>query len=581
MIQRARGDLGFQRDVWIRCSRDIVFYCDAFGWTYNPKDYEDQPNRPFILHDIQEYGLTKLKGSIGKHDALIEKSRTMGASWICLIAFIHSWHFKPRQSFLLGSRTQEYVDKAGNPKSLFWKIDYFLEKLPSWMVPRYERTSMHLGNLENDSIIDGESTTGDFATGDRRTAVLLDEFAKIEGDGYSILRATQHVTRCRIFNSTPQGASGAYYEERHRISKNFPDQIIRLHWSDHPEYNRGLYTTKGGVEGGELVILDKEYEFPADFEFVRDGKLRSPWYDNECKRSPSKQFIAQELDIDYVGAGGTFFDPSKIEQIISQCARLPITKGEIAYELGTTKVRWIDHRMHGRLWLWTVPGLDYRPIPGKYVVGCDIATGKGGDESTNSVASIVNQETGEKVGQFTTNQMNPTEFARTVVAICRWFHTAFLIWEDNGPGGEFGVEVRNLGYRHVFYREDEKLFDRSKTNKAGWYSTRETKKLLLANYAHALMESRFVNHCEQALRECLEYVYDSGGQIVHSRAEASKNPMTSGENHGDMVIADALAFRGVIDIPVVAEYTRREVPEGSFAHRREQSRRAARQRTSW
>ena len=99
----------------------------------------------------------------------------------------------------------------------------------------------------------------------------------------------------------------------------------------------------------------------------------------------------------------------------------------------------------------------------------------GGDESSNSVASVANRRTGEKVAEFTTSQMSPTEFARHVVALCRWFHGAFLIWEDNGPGGEFGKEVRDLGYRNVFYREGEKSFDRKKTGTAGWWSGKEEK----------------------------------------------------------------------------------------------------------
>jgi len=503
---------------------------------------------------------------------LIEKSRTMGATWLCLFSIAHCWQFLPLQSFLVGSRNSEYVDKTGDPKSLFWKIDYALQRLPYWMRPRIDRTQRHIQNLENDSVIDGESTTGEFGTGDRRTAVMLDEFSKIEGDGDSIVRTTQHLTNTRIYNATPQGASGAYYTEWKRIKREFPTQIIRLHWSMHSLYNRGLYTTKGNIENGELVILDKDFEFPPNFQFIRDGKLRSPWYDYQCRRSPSAVFIAQELDIDFVGAGGTFFEPSKIDMLIERYCRLPTTRGELAFESDGTRVRWIDHRMHGGLMLWLTLGLDFCPPKGSYVCGIDIATGKGGDQSSNSVCTVVNRLTGEKVAQFTSNQLSPTAFARYCVAIARWFHNAFMIWEDNGPGGEFGVEVRNTGYRNVFFREDEKAFDRSKTSKAGWWSDRESKKLLLANYAHALLEGRMVNRHEAALRECLEYVYGERGDIVHSRAEASKNPLSSGENHGDMVIADALAFRGVIDIPVTEEYSQRGPPEGSFAHRQQEAR---------
>ena len=99
----------------------------------------------------------------------------------------------------------------------------------------------------------------------------------------------------------------------------------------HPEYNQGS-TTTGGAENGELKILDESYVFPEGYEFIRDGKLRSPWYDNECRRSPNAQFIAQELDIDFIGAGGTYFDPKKIDWLIEKFARKADTRGEIFFE---------------------------------------------------------------------------------------------------------------------------------------------------------------------------------------------------------------------------------------------------------
>src|SRR5690606_39061263 len=102
------------------------------------------------------------------------------------------------------------------------------------MQPNTTRNSAHLHNHDNGSTIDGESTNDNFATGDRRTAVLLDEFAKVQND-YPILSATRDVTRTRLFNSTPQGATGAYYDTRQKMKSTNPERIIRMHWSEHPE----------------------------------------------------------------------------------------------------------------------------------------------------------------------------------------------------------------------------------------------------------------------------------------------------------------------------------------------------------
>ena len=139
-------------------------------------------------------------------------------------------------------------------------------------------------------MIDGESTTGNVAVGDRRTAIGLDEFSKVDvNEGFQILSATRDVTRCRIFNSTPQGIGNAYHKVIHELAA----MILRLHWTKHPKKNKGTYTS--GKDGkvnlldswrGEVIFRDKgnmlgrKVRFPEEYPFILDGRTRSPWYDN-------------------------------------------------------------------------------------------------------------------------------------------------------------------------------------------------------------------------------------------------------------------------------------------------------------
>lgn len=584
ILKRAAGDPAFQQELWIRASRDIVWYCDTFLWTYSPKDQADSPNRPFILWDYQEDALHKILAGFGDHDVVIEKSRDMGATWLCALAIEWRWHFRSRQSFLVGSRKEELVDKSGDPKSIFWKIDYLLEHLPGWLVPNHDRIKLHLANLDNNSTIDGESTNDDFARGDRRTAILLDEFPAVE-NGYSILNATRDATRCRILNGTPQGASGAYYDTRQKTANNFPDRLIRLHWSQHPEKSLGLYTSDEVAPGKfNMRIIDQTFKFPVDYEFVLDGKMRSPWYDDQCKRAASQQEIAQELDIDYAASGWQFFDTKVLEKIIKATARPPLLRGEFFFDPSGKNPAWIT-QSSGRVQLWITLGKDGKLLAPdrKYAVGCDVATGKGGEMSSNSVASIVDIETGEKVGQFHTAHLSPPEFCKYVLAICRFFNNAFLIWEDNGPGGEFQKAVKEAGYRKVFYApKDELDFNNRKSHTPGWHSTKETKRTVISEYATALIAGAFVNQCEEALKECGEYVHEPNGTIRHAKSKDHIDPTAIGENHGDMVIADALACRAMKDFPRKKKPEEGAIdpenpPYGTFAWREKQHRDAARE----
>ena len=73
-------DPDFRRDIWIRCSRDFVFWCDAFVWTLATKLNRKFPRMPLVLFDIQEKAARSIIKAIGLEDRLVEKSRDMGAT---------------------------------------------------------------------------------------------------------------------------------------------------------------------------------------------------------------------------------------------------------------------------------------------------------------------------------------------------------------------------------------------------------------------------------------------------------------------------------------------------------------------
>lgn len=546
LVERALKSEDYRRALWRRCARDIAFFVDVFCYTYDPKNHPRAPHRPFVLYRYQERTVLQLRDAIGSHDILAEKSRQMGFTWVVIVVFLWFWLFRPGVTLLMGSRKEDLVDKSGDPVSLFWKLDYVLNRLPAWMRPNFTRTAMHLHNDDNGATIDGESTNDDFARGGTRTAIALDEFSAVE-NGHAILRAVGDATNCCIFFGTSRGASGAYYDLMQKMKLESPERIVRWHWSEHPDKRLGLYTTKDNVDGGEVVILDKRYNFPADYPFVRDGKLRSVAYDAREKRSPNRQLMAQEWDIEYFSASTQWFDQKLLTRLKANC-KPPVRSGELLVEDG--RQRFLEQR-GGRLALWF--DWDDRPgvVPGDWddvSCGCDISMGTAGEWSSNSVASFFRRATGVKVAQFTANNLSPVDFCRYVLALCRWFNRAYLIWETNGPGVLFTTTVRDEGYRNVYMSESsEKLFVSRKTLKPGWYSSKESKKILLTEYANALTEGRFVNPSRAALDECGQYIQQPNGTVEHVRSK-NEDPGATGENHGDMVIADALTWRAASDL---------------------------------
>lgn len=524
------------------CKRDPLFFINGFGYTYSPKDDRPFPKLPFILYPYQEDAILELIRSFAVKDKLILKTRDMGASWICVCAVLWAWYARKGLSFLLGSRVQEYVDQSGNPKSMFWKFDYFLDNLPSWLRPdgynkNLHRRSMHVENPETGSVVDGESTNKNFARGDRRTAIILDEFAAVE-NGVAILAATRDATNCRIFNSTPQGTGNSFYDVHQG-----PCEKITMHWSIHPEKSIGLYSTD---ETGVLKVTDKR-GYPDDYHPILDGKLRSPWYDNECTRG-SPQEIAQELDMDFKGSGHQFFNPDGMREYIREFARPPTLVGDLEFDSETGEPIEFRENSDGRLRLWFFLDKDNKPpLNVRYSLGADVSAGTG---ASNSALSGWNKTSLEKILEYANPYIRPEALAYQAAAIGWWLGKAYIIWENGGPGRQFGDRLLELKYPRYYLRRREEALSKKVSDIPGVAQTREVKQALLAKYRSAIEKKQGINRSKEALEEALEYVYGVGGEIHHARSKSRTDPTGANLNHGDRCMADALGWKGISELTI-------------------------------
>ena len=559
------------------CAEDCLFYINAMCWTFDPRHLK-VPNKPFITYrEFQDAAIEEGIHAIEEgYDVAWPKSRTMGASWMGLTIFEWFWHFRDSLTFLLVSRNKDYVDKTGNSKTLFWKIDYLHMNQPNWLLPTGRelgprdpnRSLLHLKNADTKSVIDGESTTADAGRGDRRTAMFLDEFAAFEvNDGYKVLNSTRETACCRFFNSTPQGSNNAFYEVVHNTAaKVFRiDGTYGLHWSNNPRCNQGLYTSHKVRERFEVETLDKDFtgkvstmrkswdkrhyfEYPGNYPFINDGKLRSPWYDEQCARCASEQEIAQELDIDFLGSAYQFFDQEFIRVLIKEYCVPYLMRGRIAYESETLDPYGFELDDHGPLFLWfNLAGdgsflTDRSYFEGKrFGLGSDVSHGTG---ASNSVTSVVNLVSGRKVALWKDPKTDPLSFAEETIALCKWFNNGYLAWDASGPSGRsFSNRVVEKKYHRIYYRKSEGAVRGRASDQPGYFLNPEDKAVLLRDYRSKLQDRLFINPSESGMREALEFIVEPGGRVIHSAAANSQDPTGAREAHGDEVIADALSSR--------------------------------------
>jgi len=583
LLTMAGASAGAARQIRQMCSEDLLFYVNTFCWTYDPRS--EVAVIPFITYGFQDYAMQSIAECIlVGQDFAMPKSRDMGASWMGLTVFEWFWHFRNDLSFLLISRNEDYVDKKGDSKSLFWKIDFLHEHQPKWLLPSGRdlgwgdpnRKLLHIGNADTKSIISGESTTGDAGRGDRRTAMFIDEHAAFElNDGFRVLRATRDTTRCRGFNSTPQGANNGFYEVVHNTSA----RVIRLHWSQHPEKSKGLYTTESEKVKllddftGPVLVREKGekatrmVKFPEEYPFRLDGKTRSPWYDSECARCVNEMEIAQELDIDFLGSEYQFFDAATIEALRKKYCRKAELVGDLEIDPETCYPKRFVENPKGKLALWlTLDGAGRVALDRRFVLGCDISAGTG---ASNSVSCVVDKATGEKVAVWKDSNTLPHPFARLTVALAKFFNSAMVVPDRSGPTGEVAVkEMVSRGYGQLYYSRNEKKVGRDVTDKPGVFLNPQARSTLLEDYRDALGNHRYINRSETGMTECLQFIRKPDGTIEHSAAVSSQDPSGARTAHGDEVIADALACLGLTDTQGERRQEEPEIPVGCLAWRR-------------
>jgi len=269
-------------EVWAKLKEFYRTHPDRFitDWciTVDPRNVEIglPPLVPFVLFKRQtEFVLWLYDRWKNREDGLVEKSRDMGVSWLCCGFAVWLWSCYDNAVAGFGSRKEEYVDKLGDPKSLFWKVRKLIEFLPVELQPagwneRVDAPSMRVLNRDNGSAIIGEA--GDnIGRGNRTSIYFKDESAHYEHPE-SIDAALSATSNCKIDVSSVNGAGNPFYKKRH---------------------------------SGEIDVFI--------FDWRQDPRKSQAWYDKQC-RILDKVIVAQEIDRNYeASVSNAFIDGDSVK----------------------------------------------------------------------------------------------------------------------------------------------------------------------------------------------------------------------------------------------------------------------------
>ncbi len=238
-------------------------FINDWGMTFDPRNPEIglPATIPFVLFPKQqEFVLWVVDRWFDREDGVVEKSRDMGVSWLCVAVAVWIWLFFPGTVVGFGSRKEEYVDNIGDPKSLFWKARQFIKLLPIEFRPvgwgeKKNAPYLRILNPENGAAMVGEA--GDnIGRGNRTSLYFKDESAFYERPE-AIDAALSQTSNCKIDVSTPNGAGNPFYRKAH---------------------------------GGKI----KKFVF----DWRDDPRKDQRWYDNQCERL-DPVVVAQEIDRNY------------------------------------------------------------------------------------------------------------------------------------------------------------------------------------------------------------------------------------------------------------------------------------------
>jgi hypothetical protein len=328
-------------------------------------------------------------------------------------------------------------------------------------------------------------------------------------------------------------------------------KVYSLDWKDNPEHARLAYVKQDGAvkainpdeqEEVEKYIKSHERELRTIERKGHkiEGKVRSPWYDSHCLVPGSTpRYIARELDMDARGSAGKVFTTDLLDRMKRENSKKPVWRGKPVFDSETLELKGLIPDENGPLSLWFKPGIDNRPTLGPFTIACDIASGGVGAFASNSVASGIDNRTGEQVLEYTVKGLEPRPFARIVVGLCLWMRNALLGWEDSGVSGGFAKEVREVCYYgNIFYRDVDQLGSQTKSRKAGFPCRDADKADMFEQFALAMESGEYTPRSEEMLVECGEYEWENG-RIIHA---PTKNKGATEKNHGDRAISAAGAW---------------------------------------
>lgn len=257
-LARYETDYKFLEDAKAFYKRNCAAFINHWCDTYDPRNAGTKRPvwMPFVMFRRQDELVQFVLECLEKEQpGLVEKCRTMGATWICVAISVWLWLFWSGVGIGWGSQKADSVSVIGDPDSIFEKMRMLIKRIPVVFLPAGFDDRVHLKDMEcvnptNNSVISGQ--VGDnIGRGGRKRVFFKDESAHYEHPEL-IEASLSENTRVPIDISSVNGIGNLFHRKREAGTDWYPgakieDGVIRvfvMDYSDHPEYNDEWFRKK-------------------------------------------------------------------------------------------------------------------------------------------------------------------------------------------------------------------------------------------------------------------------------------------------------------------------------------------------
>lgn len=288
--QKLISDLRKQKE-WPAIKRFYSTHClqfiNDFGFLFEPRragiGHNSGVRLPFVTFKRQNEFVRFILSCV-RHEAdgLIEKSRDMGATWLCVAISVWLWLFWPGAQVGWGSRKADLVDNIGDADSIFEKIRIYIRHLPPEFLPTGFVESEHMlymriVNPETGSAITGESGNS-IGRGGRKSIYFKDESAWYEHPE-SIEASLGDNTNVQIDISSVHGLGNVFHRKRENGTEwqtGSPaikgiTNVFVMDWSDHPAKDQAWYNMRRAKAAADGLLHVFAQEVDRDYSASVEG----------------------------------------------------------------------------------------------------------------------------------------------------------------------------------------------------------------------------------------------------------------------------------------------------------------------